>query len=162
MTIEAQQKIDIKAEIKKSVATKRNDLDIKLTITNQEDTPCLVYKYDQLGYPLQSDPKSYFEIQRMKKNTFVSIPLDDQFWANVLPVPLYDSVGNRLEDITDTLKKDNPYSLYFNPANVYGLTKGKYRVRIAIKILQMPSHAYNYLKSNWVTFEVRSKWIKLF
>jgi len=157
-----QETIEAFAEINKSIATQKQDLDIKITITSRLDSAFLIYKYGHSGNPTYYRQKSYFEIQKRKKNRFVKVTLNDAGWASELPVPLFDSLGNFLDDVTDTLLKGKPYILYFNPVNVYYFTKGTYRVRLCIQILRISNQPYQYVRSNWLTFAVESKVIDPF
>ena len=157
-----QKTIETFAEINKSIATQKQDLDIKITITNRSDSGFLIYKYGHSGNPTYYRQKSYFEIQKKENNRFVKVTFNDGGWASELPIPLVDSLGNFLDDVTDTLLKGKPYILYFNPVNVYYLKKGTYRTRLCIQILRISKQPYQYVRSNWLTFTVKPKAINPF
>jgi len=161
-SIKSQGKIKIKTEINKSVAAQKKDLDIKLTITNLDNRPYLLYKPEFDGYPFLDNPKSYFEIQSMKNKEFLAIPENDNWWASVMPVPLIDSLGKIIDRDPDTLRRGHQYLLNINPCNIYTFTKGKYRVRFVIQIFKISAQAYKYIKSDWITFEVTPELIEPF
>ena len=158
----SQTTIEAIAEGSKPIATQKQDLDIKVTITNETDSVFLIYKYGHSGNPTYFRQKSYFEIKKRIKNRFVKIASNDNGWASELPIPLVDSLGNFLDDVTDTLLKGKPYILYFNPVNIYYLKKGTYRARLCIQILRISKQPYQYVKSNWLTFAVEPKAIDPF
>ena len=146
----ANKKIELKAEMGKSIITNRNDLVIKVTMTNSMNKQLLIHKYVDFLYDFDSDAEFYFEVEKYQNNNYSKV----DGCANYQTVPRFDSLGNVLDYVLDTLPVGASTTHEYNITRLFCITKGKYRTRLVYNILPINKIKQKVVWSNWLYFDV--------
>ena len=148
----------LKAELANSEIYKKEDLQATLQLVNQTNKNVFIYKYAYFNYApkclqIQCVSNYYFIIQKKENGNYI----DQEEIANISEVPIYDSLGNSLENKYDILKIGQGKVQEFNLLGYYRLQKGEYKVRFYYRIPDKNKQIPKVIYSAWLPFEVKSE-----
>ncbi len=148
-----QDSAQLNIKISNAVVHKKDDLLIRLEVTNLTTKPMLIHRYNKFDYMPDHFRNDFnFIVEGKTKSSYAEL----ERLAYLHPSTGYDSLGVSWDDIYDTLAVGKTHTAEFNIIGYYPLPQGKYRTRFRFNAPGKNNTQLKMVYSNWVYFEVRS------